>query len=96
MYNLFVSGNSESWDGEPWVVEIGRCIREYTDNEITEKYGDLTQEQIEKIRQFPCIFSYESYCKKNPKFGIVREITSRQGKVKVEYDIVELDKLYIP
>lgn len=92
MYNLFVSGNEENWDGEPYVLEVGRCVREYTDAEITKSYGDFTPEQIEAIRRFPCIFAYEAGCKKNPKFGIVREVTKRQGKIKIEYDLVELDK----
>lgn len=91
MYSLFVSGNDDAWDGEPYVLEMGRCVREYTDAEITEKYGDFTPEQVEAIRRFPCLFAYETGCRKDPKFGIVREVTKRQGKVKIEYDLVELD-----
>lgn len=91
MYNLFVSGNDEAWDGEPYTLEIGRCVREYTDTEITEKYGDFIPEQVEAIRRFPCLFAYEERCRKDPKFGIVREVTKRQGKVKIEYDLVRVD-----
>jgi hypothetical protein len=92
VYNLFVSGNGEAWDGEPFILELGRCVREYTDKELSEKYGEFTQEQIEAIRRLPCIFAYEAGWEKDPKFGIVRQITKRQGKVKIEYDLVELDK----
>ncbi len=92
MYNLFVSGNDEAWDGEPYILEIGRCVREYTDAEITNKYGELTSEQVDAIRRFPCIFAYESVWKKDPKFGIVREVTKRQGKAKIEYELVGLEK----
>lgn len=92
MYSLFVSGNDEAWDGEPYTLEISRCVREYTDTNITEKYAEFTPEKIEEIRQFPCIFAYERACEKNPLFGIVREITQRQGKAKIEYELVELDR----
>lgn len=92
MYNLFVSGNDEAWGGEPFILELGRCVREYTDIELTEKYGEFTQEQIEAVRRLPCVFAYEAGWKKDPKFGIVRQITKRQGKVKIEYELVELDK----
>ncbi len=92
MYNLFVSGNNEAWDGEPYILEIGRCVREYTDAEITKKYGELTSEQVDAIRRLPCIFAYEAGWKKDPKFGIVREVTKRQGKAKIDYELVELDK----
>ena len=92
MYNLLVSGNDESWEGEDFILEINRCVREYTDKEITEKYGEFTPEQVEEIRRFPCIFAYETQFKKNPKFGIIREIIKRHGKVKIEYEIVDLEK----
>ena len=92
MYNLFVSGNNEAWDGEPYILEIGRCVREYTDAEITNKYGELTSEQVDAIRRLPCIFAYEAGWKKNPNFGIVREVTKRHGKAKIEYELVELEK----
>jgi len=92
MYNLLVSGNDESWEGEDFSLEVSRCAREYTDKEITEQYADFTPEQVEKIRRFPCIFAYETQCKKNPKFGIIREIVKRHGKVKIEYEIVNLEK----
>lgn len=91
MYNLFVSGNDEAWEGEPYVLDLDRCVREYTDAEITKKYGDFTPEQVDAIRRFPSILAYEAGCRKDPKFGIVREITKRQGKVKIEYDLVEID-----
>jgi TIR domain len=91
MYNLFVSANTQAWEGEPFTIALSRCVREYTDTELTDKYGDLRSEQVEEIRKFPCIFAYEEFCKKDPKFGIITDITSRQGRVKVDYQIVELE-----
>jgi len=92
MFNLLVSSNAEDWEGEGFILEVGRSVREYTDKEITEQYGDLTPEQVEEIHRFPCIFAYETQCHKNPKFGIIRDIIRRQGKVKIEYEIVSLEK----
>ncbi len=91
MYNLFVSGNDEAWNGESFTLEEGRCVREYTDIDISKKYGDFSSQQIEVIRRFPCIFSYESYCEKDPRLGMIREITQRRGEVKIEYELVEID-----
>ena len=92
MYNLLVSADDESWNGEPYILEIVRCVSEYTDTEITEKYGEITKSNIDEIRRFPCIFAYEAACKKDPKFGLIRNITKRQGKVKIDYEIIELEK----
>lgn len=92
MYNLLVTGNDEAWSGEPWVVETARCVREYTDSEITKNYGDFTASQVEALRRFPCVFAYEAGCRKDPKFGILRDVVTRQGKVRIEYELVELDQ----
>lgn len=90
MYNLLVSGSDEAWNGEPWILEAGRCVREYTDSEITKSYCDFTPSQVNALRRFPCIFSYETGCGKDPKFGILRDVTKRQGKVKIEYELVDV------
>lgn len=92
MYNLLVSGLEESWDGEAITYEASRCVHEYTDSDVEEIYGELTKKQIEAIKLLPCIFAYETSCKMAPKFGFIREITKRQGLVKLEYEIVDLDK----
>ena len=91
MYNLLVSGRDDAWNGEPYLLELGRCVREYTDQQLTARYGNLTAVEINELRRLPCIFAYETGCKKAPKFGVLRDVTIRQGKAKIEYDIIELD-----
>ena len=90
MYNLLVSGNEKAWDESPYYLETGRCVREYTDDDITAKFGEFNQEQVDLIRRYPCIFAYESAWQKDPKFGIIKDITNRQGKVKIEYELIDL------
>lgn len=92
MYNLLVSFSKDTWNGDPFYIDINRCVREYTDKKITEKYGDLSQASINEIIRFPCIFAYESGSKLDPKFGLIREIVKRQGKVKISYEIIDLDR----
>jgi hypothetical protein len=90
MYNLLVSGNRDSWRGDPWQIEFSRCVREYTDNAITEKYGALDAAAIDQLRTFPSIFAYETGSGLDPKFGVIRDITKRQDQVRIEYEIQEL------
>lgn len=94
MYNLLMSGNPDYWNGDPVLLNADRCVcvREYTDKTIADKYGDFTEAQKESIKQFPCIFAYEANHEKDPKFGRIHKITKRKGKVKIEYELFELDK----
>ena len=41
MYNLLVTGNLDNWHGEPWEIELSRCVREYTETDITDRFGSL-------------------------------------------------------
>ena len=91
MYNLLVSANEDAWDGEPWQIELARCVREYTDKEITQKYGELDAAAVAELKRLPCIFAYETPNKKAPRFGVLRNITKRQGEVKIEYQLQALD-----
>lgn len=92
MFNLFVAGRDEAWEGEPYYLDRDRCIREYTDADLVSRFADLTTDSVNELRRLPCIFAYESACRKDPRFGVLREVTSRQGKAKIEYDIIKLDK----
>lgn len=91
MYNLLVSADENSWNGIPFEIDLSRCIREYTDRDIVEKYQDLTDEIVREIKRFPCLFGYESSCEKDPKFGLIRNVIKRRNIVSIEYDIIEIE-----
>jgi hypothetical protein len=92
MYNLLVSASDEAWDGTPFLLEIERCVREYTDAALTKRFGSLDAGSVNELRRFPCIFAYESMHKADPKFGVIRDVTIRQGKARIEYEIIPLAK----
>lgn len=89
MYNLFVSYQTDTWDGDPLFIEESRCVstREYTDEELTRRFGGIDAEAVEELRRYPCIFAYESIHNLPPKFGLIRQVTRRQQGVRVEYEI---------
>jgi hypothetical protein len=87
MYNLLVSGNENDWNGLPWTIEDNRCVNEYTDKIIIHELGSLSNASIQKLQTIPCIFAYEARLQKDPKFGLLRDITKRQGQIRVEYEI---------
>ena len=75
------------------MIELNRCVREYTSNQIFEKYGDLGEDEIRQLRCFPCIFAYELGNNIDPKFGQIVDVTVRksQKKVRVDYRIIQLE-----
>lgn len=87
LFNLFVSGDSEDWNGDPFEIETSRCLREYTDPYITKKYGSFNLAAINELKRLPTIFAYELSCNLPPKFGYVHDIKARGDKVKIMYDI---------
>jgi hypothetical protein len=91
MYNLLVSANQDAWDGDPWQIELGRCVREYTDTAITKRLGELDASAVAELKRLPCVFAYETPNEKVPKFGVLRDITKRQGEVRIDYDIQPVD-----
>jgi len=91
MYNLLVTADDESWDGEAFFLETSRCVREHTSKELVDKYSDLSKSISEELLKYPCIFAYEKACKKDPKFGHITNITVRQSRVRIEYQIIEVD-----
>ena len=96
MYNLFVSGDPMAWRGKPYFLEIGRCISEYTDIKLTKRYGELGDNAIKELQRFPCIFAYEAMHDLPPKFGVILDITKRQPQVRIEYELIDLDKFLSP
>lgn len=87
MYNLFVSGHEDAWNGEPFQLEQSRCVYEYTDEAIHNAYGALTPVQVQALRRLPCIFAYETARRRAPLFGQIRDVVVRQGQVRIDYDI---------
>lgn len=88
MYHLFVSALSSAWQGDPWQMESSRCINEYTDSTLRERFGSFSPSAVVELRRYPCIFAYESSNHLDPVFGRIRDITARQNQVRVSYDIV--------
>lgn len=86
MYNLFVSLDSDNYEGKTLELSRDRCINEYTSIAITEQYGTLNTETIKALKSFPCIFY------KAPKFGVITDIQERlNSEVHIQYKIHEVE-----
>lgn len=87
MYNLLVSADPDAWKGGPWQIELSRSVREYTDEALTQRYGELDNQATAVLLSLPTIFAYETGVGLPPKLGMIREVTRRQGEVRVQYEV---------
>lgn len=91
MFNLFVSGRVDAWQGAPWNIDLGRSLTEYTDQDLTQKFGDFSEKTIVKLKRYPAIFAYEAGNEIDPKFGRIRRIRKLQQSIEIEYEILDVD-----
>ena len=91
MYNLFISNDIDDWSGESFTLELDRCLTGYTDKNIENRFSSFDENAVSELKRLPCIFGYETHNKKNPKFGVIRDITKRQGLVRIDYEIKYVD-----
>ncbi|HED2799070.1 TPA: hypothetical protein R4Z60_006418, partial [Klebsiella michiganensis] len=61
MYNLFVTADTQAWNEANGSYEFTRSrFLEHTEDKLVRKYKDLTKEQIEEIKELPCLFLVEN------------------------------------
>lgn len=88
MYNLFVIYDPEAWEGNPVELDFSRCLREYTDKELTSKYSELRTEDISALMSFPCLFANEGSASKDARVGRITRIRKKGTTVRIEYEIL--------
>lgn len=90
LYNLLMSGDETTWDSDTKIYDVDRCLREYTEKDVFEKFGKLGKEEISEIKKLPCIFAYEDYCQKDASIGYITDILVRQVGVKITIQKLEV------
>lgn len=70
---------------------MGRCLREYTAQDLQNRFAELGPAQIEELRRFPYIFAYESRLGLDPHFGLIKDVTHRQHGIRVDYELHPLE-----
>lgn len=86
MYNLLISGLDNQWKKTAWELERGRCVREYTDNDIIEKFKAFNKDDLSTLMSLPCLFAYEGGIKKPAKLGWLTKIKPGAQLVRLEYE----------
>lgn len=89
MYNLFITAQAGQWGKSACEYELGRAVREYTDDVISEKYKALDKAAIAELMTFPCLFAYEQGVSGSARIGWLTAIKTRSRVVRVEYQLEE-------
>ena len=84
MYNLLISGDEEAWESSSYILDLDRFL-EHTEQNIKNRFSEFSNDVVNEIIGFPCIFAYEDCCKKDSSIGYITDIMVRQGKVKITF-----------
>lgn len=90
IYNLLISGDEKAWESNSVIFDLDRCIVEYSEKDLIDKFIKLGRNEIDEIKKSPCIFAYEDYCKKDASIGFITNILVRQVGVKIYFEKVEI------
>ncbi|EMY7657589.1 TPA: toll/interleukin-1 receptor domain-containing protein [Serratia marcescens] len=84
MFNLLVSACEDDWNNPSWVISKSRFL-EYTDDNIKERFKNLSEDVINTLKTIPTFFMYEDYHRASAKIGQITEIQRRQTEIKITY-----------
>lgn len=87
MYNLIVTAEDGVWDNNNYRFSRSRFL-EYTNEEIALRFRELNTEQLQKLKEIPCLFAYEG-SESNVYVGFIEEITAghKFGDIKFNFKI---------
>lgn len=84
MYNLLVTAQEGAWDVPGYEYDRSRFL-EYTNESLAEKFKALGSEQIEYLKNIPCLFAYEGFSG-GVKIGRLTEIRERGKTLFIGYE----------
>lgn len=93
-YNLFVVCSLDLSKNAPFILEPKRALTAYIDDDIKENFSILSDEEKEKIKQFPCIFADENahYGRADEEqkvgYGFIKKIQVRRAGIKIFPEIL--------
>ena len=91
MYNLLISGDVEAWERSSYLLDKRR-FGEYTSDNFVKDFDRLDDKDKRFLFGLPCIFAYEAYRNKQPKFGSIVSVDRRDRELRINYRIIDLDK----
>jgi hypothetical protein len=100
MFNLFIRGSLDGWDGQPWETARNRCLNEheFTKKPLVERYGSFDAASVSALRQLPCIFADEiDRFRGNarlPSLGIIDEVEVRDQGLRVSYHLTPISPFF--
>lgn len=90
MFNFFVTGQDDAWDGRGYEYDRSRFL-EFTPDEVAERFQDLKSAQLSGLQKLPCLFAYEG--KEEMRVGSLVAVKLRGRAIFIEF---ELDQNILP
>lgn len=84
MFNLLIHHDPEFWSTSPVEFDKSRAAVEYTVDNISERYKFFTDEAIEELKQFPCLFVVENE-QVPTRIGKILNLRVRSNTIVIEF-----------
>lgn len=97
LYNLFISGDENAWESNTYIFDLDRCLREYTEKDLFDRFGKFGISEVNEIKKLPCVFAYEDYRNKDAYIGFITDIVVRQVGIKITFrkdSVLSQEKLH--
>jgi hypothetical protein len=91
MYQLLISSDEHAWNGSPITFERDRVFK-YTDADVKARFGSFEPDTVTALLALPCVFAYEEPVGKPPLFGRLTHVLPAGHGVKLDYEIVPVDR----
>lgn len=86
MYNLLITANEDEWEKGYSIIDRSRFL-EYTNKDIAEKFEILDEENIEKLKSYPCLFAYEGILSRDARVGYLTDIKAKgSNKIYIAFE----------
>ena len=89
MYNIFVTYTIDAWDVGVYAFRSDRVLKVCTDEDLRERYGELTNLAIAELMSFPCLFAYEEGRGDEVRLGWLTKIKDRGYETRLTFEFEE-------
>ncbi|AMC35445.1 FRG domain-containing protein [Janthinobacterium sp. B9-8] len=86
MYNLLVTAEDNAWDSGTYTYDRSRFL-EHTNEEVAKQFSLLSDDEIKRLKSFPCLFMYERGTEGPVRVGRISNIIKTAKSIEISFEL---------